>query len=90
VSDVPAAAPAPEQPPQAEPKLYAYRITTLNGIIIDITSPNEMVTLWSIIVRDGWVVTPEDFIPYHALASIKALPPPKAEGPKVVPFLNRG
>lgn len=72
------------------PQLHSYRITTLNGLIVDIGTPHDLITLWSIIVRDGWLVTPEDFIPYHALAHIKALPPEKPDnGPKVVPFLNR-
>ena len=71
--------------------MHNYQMITLNGIIISFASPNDLVTLWSIIVRDGWVVTPEDFVPYHAIAHIKLMPPPKPEnGPKIVPFLNRG
>jgi hypothetical protein len=83
------AAPAQGQPAE-QPVLHNYRILTLNGLIIDISSPNDLVTMWTLIVRDGWVVTPNDFIPYHALAHIQLLPPTEAGArPKIVPFLNR-
>lgn len=71
---------ATDAPQPAGPKLYSYRVTALNGQWFDIASPYEWTLLWSMIVRDGYVLSAEVFVPYHAIATLvvknEAVPEP--------------
>lgn len=76
----------PVPAPAEAPPLYNYRIITLAGRIFDVGSANDWVAFWSVIKRDGYMVAPKGFVPYHAINSIEPLdtPVPTAEIVKLV------
>lgn len=62
---------APPATAAAEPqKLYKYQIRTTGGGSFEVESPYVWVMWWSIIKRDGYIVSDKGFIPYHAIDSM--------------------
>jgi hypothetical protein len=70
VSDVPAAAPAPEQPPQPQP-LYNYMVRCLNGWSVNIASPQDLQTFWKISRADGYISGDKMAINFHTVVSVE-------------------
>lgn len=60
-----------DMPPQpAAPQMHKYRVRALNGECWDFMSPWEWTVFWSLVKRDGYLVTSKGFMPYHAIATL--------------------
>lgn len=62
-----------EMPQPAAPRMYKYRVRSLNGEVWDFGSPWEWTVFWSLVKRDGYLVTTKGFMPYHSIATIVPL-----------------
>lgn len=62
---------APPAAAAAEPqKLYKYQIRTKGGGSFEVESPWDWMAFWSLVKRDGYVISVKGFIPYHAIDSM--------------------
>ena len=65
--------------------VYNYRLRLLNGEVIEVQSLYTWPVFWSVVKRDGYMISAHGYVPHHAIGSIMPIEgPPQATVLKLV------
>lgn len=69
---------------EQQPKVFTYRLMTLNGLIVDFQAPQPIENLWTIFKGEGYFQMRDEKgfafrrIPFHAIADLQYFDPQAA------------